>query len=131
MKNLGGRSPAEIYHVVIARFARSEESTGVDSEERRSLSEEKLLRSLSEPVSGKPTPRLVGTRGARGEGTQGEALSGFRLEAQGGGAPVQHRLRVLRAAEIHHLALDITGTIDGIALTLSSHTERLAPGTGL
>ena len=65
--SLGGRRPRGFYHVVIARCARSEESTGVDSEERRSLSEEKLLRSLSEPVSGKPTPRLVGTRCARGE----------------------------------------------------------------
>ena len=67
MKNLGGQTPAGIYHVVIARFARSEESTAVDSEERQSLSEEKLLRSLSEPVSGKPTPRLLGTRCARGD----------------------------------------------------------------
>ena len=67
MRNSGGHSPAEIYHVVIARFARSEKSTAVDGEERQSLSEEKLLRSLSEPVSGKPTPRLVGTRCARGE----------------------------------------------------------------
>ena len=42
-------------------------------EERRSLGEEKLLRRLSEPVSGKPTPRLVGTRGARGEGRRKES----------------------------------------------------------
>ena len=70
VRNLGGRLPAGIYHVAIARFARSEE--------RQSLSEEKLLRSLGEPVSGKPTPRLVGTRGARGEGEGGRRGACFK-----------------------------------------------------
>ena len=87
VRNLGGHSPAGIFHVVIARFARSEESTGVDSEERQSLSEEKLLRSLSEPVSGKPTPRLVGTRCARGDESGGRSPAEF-------GAQVGLRARI-------------------------------------
>ena len=40
--------------------ARSEESTDVDSEERRSLSEEKLLRSLSEERAARVEKRAVG-----------------------------------------------------------------------
>ena len=71
-ENLVGKARG-IYYVVIAYCARSEESTGVDSEEKLRLSEEKLLRSLSEPVSGKPTPRLVGTRCARGDESGGQS----------------------------------------------------------